>query len=58
MDYFRTQYEKYYEGDEYYWGLEPAPFLGELLKTHSGNPSELKILDICQNRDAIIVWTQ
>ena len=26
-EYFRTQYEKCYEGDEYYWGLEPASFL-------------------------------
>jgi hypothetical protein len=32
MDHFRTQYEKCYEGDEYYWGLEPAPFLDELLE--------------------------
>lgn len=23
----RTNYEKWYEGDEYYWGLEPGSFL-------------------------------
>ena len=35
MDYFRTQYEKCYEGDEYYWGLEPAAFLDELVEITS-----------------------
>ena len=55
MDYFRTQYEKCYEGDEYYWGLEPAPFLDELLEIHGGCPSELKVLDIgCgEGKDAV-----
>ena len=40
MDYFRTQYEKCYEGDEYYWGLEPAAFLDELVEIASRKPSE------------------
>ena len=28
----RTNYEKWYEGSEYYWGLEPGRFLDELIK--------------------------
>ena len=42
MDYFRTQYEKCYEGEEYYWGLEPAAFLDDLLKTAEKTPADLK----------------
>lgn len=55
MDYFRTQYEKCYEGDGYYWGLEPAAFLDELIETASKKPSELKVLDIgCgEGKDAV-----
>ena len=55
MDYFRTQYEKCYEGDEYYWGLEPAAFLDELVEITSRKPSELKVLDIgCgEGKDAV-----
>lgn len=54
-DYFRTQYEKCYEGEEYYWGLEPASFLDELLKTFIQKPSELSVLDIgCgEGKDAV-----
>ena len=32
MDYFRTQYEKCYEGEEYYWGLNLPLFLTTCLK--------------------------
>ena len=39
MDYFRTQYEKCYEGDEYYWGLEPAAFLDGLVEITAKNIS-------------------
>ena len=28
----RTKYEKWYEGEEYYWGAEPGKFLKELIK--------------------------
>ena len=27
----RTNYEKWYSTDEYYWGLEPGDFLEELI---------------------------
>jgi len=55
MDYFRTQYEKCYDSDEYYWGLEPASFLNELIEVTKKNPSELTVLDIgCgEGKDAV-----
>ena len=55
MDYFRTQYEKCYEGDEYYWGLEPAAFLDSLVEITAKKPTELKVLDIgCgEGKDAV-----
>lgn len=28
----RTNYEKWYEGDDYYWGLGPRDFLEELIE--------------------------
>ena len=41
----RTNYEKWYEGDEYYWGLDPGDFLDELIRLCP--PSEdKKVLDI------------
>ena len=46
MDYFRTMYEKCYDCDEYYWGLEPASFLKDLIQVTGKNPSELRVLDI------------
>ena len=45
MDHFRTQYEKYYDQEEYYWGLEPASFLDELIEI-IGDVKGLKALDI------------
>ena len=55
MDHFRTQYETCYAGDEYYWGLEPAPFLDELLEMVGTDPAGLKVLDIgCgEGKDAV-----
>ena len=32
MDHFRTQYEKLYEGESYYWGTDPADFLEKLMQ--------------------------
>ena len=50
----RTNYEKWYEGDEYYWGLEPGSFLEDLINLCP--PSEdKKVLDIgCgEGKDAV-----
>ncbi len=54
MDHFRTQYEKCYESEEYYWGVEPASFLDELLEIKAGTKG-LKVLDIgCgEGKDAV-----
>ena len=59
-EYFRTQYEKCYEGDEYYWGLEPASFLDELIQSTNKEPSELTVLDIgCgEGKDAVYMAQQ
>lgn len=55
MDYFRTQYEKCYAGEDYYWGLEPAPFLNDLLEVASKPTTDVKVLDIgCgEGKDAV-----
>lgn len=45
MDHFRTQYEKYYDQEEYYWGLEPAAFLDDLIEI-IGDVEGKKALDI------------
>lgn len=45
MDHFRTQYEKYYDQEEYYWGLEPAAFLNDLIEI-IGDVEGKKALDI------------
>ena len=54
-EHFRTQYEKCYEGEEYYWGLKPALFLDDLLAAAGKAPSELTVLDIgCgEGKDAV-----
>ena len=41
----RTNYEKWYEGEEYYWGLEPGEFLDELIRLCPPS-NEKKVLDI------------
>lgn len=55
MDYFRTQYEKLYDSEKYYWGLEPAKFLDELIDIVKDRPGRLKVLDIgCgEGKDAV-----
>ena len=52
----RTNYEKWYEGDEYYWGLVPGDFLFELINLCP--PTEnTKVLDIgCgEGKDAVFM---
>ena len=55
MTIFRIQYEKLYKGQEYYWGLEPASFLDDLLSVVNKKESELSVLDIgCgEGKDAV-----
>ena len=50
----RTNYEKWYEGDDYYWGLEPGLFLEELISLCPPSP-DTKVLDIgCgEGKDAV-----
>lgn len=50
----RTNYEKCYEGDDYYWGLEPGDFLEELIRLCPPT-SDKKVLDIgCgEGKDAV-----
>ena len=50
----RTNYERWYEGDDYYWGLEPGDFLDELIELCPPSP-EKKVLDIgCgEGKDAV-----
>ena len=59
-DYFRTQYEKCYEGEEYYWGLEPASFLNDLIVATNRSPDGLSVLDIgCgEGKDAVYMASQ
>lgn len=59
-EHFRTQYEKCYEDDEYYWGIEPASFLDELIKVTNKKASELSVLDIgCgEGKDAVYMAQQ
>lgn len=55
----RTNYEKWYEGEEYYWGLEPGSFLEELIKLCPPDPSKT-VLDIgCgEGKDAVYMAQQ
>ncbi|MCR4642375.1 MAG: hypothetical protein K5697_10145 [Lachnospiraceae bacterium] len=41
----RTNYEKWYEGEYYYWGLEPGDFLEELIELCPPS-ADKKVLDI------------
>ena len=54
MDSYRTQYQKLYEAQEYYWGKEPAGFLNQLIAMKPPRPG-MKILDIgCgEGKDAV-----
>ncbi|MBQ0036016.1 MAG: methyltransferase domain-containing protein [Firmicutes bacterium] len=60
MDHFRTQYEKLYDSDQYYWGLEPADFLSSLLEVVDKEPKDIKVLDIgCgEGKDAVYMAKQ
>ena len=40
----RTNYEKWYEGEDYYWGLEPGHFLEELIELCPPSPDK-KVLE-------------
>ena len=50
----RTNYEKWYEGENYYWGLEPGEFLDELIRLCPSSPNRT-VLDIgCgEGKDAV-----
>ena len=50
----RTNYEKWYEGDDYYWGTEPGSFLDELISLCPPSKDK-KVLDIgCgEGKDAV-----
>ena len=50
----RTNYEKWYEGENYYWGLEPGEFLDELIRL-CPPLSDRTVLDIgCgEGKDAV-----
>ena len=50
----RTNYENWYAGDGYYWGLEPAAFLDELIALCPPSPGK-RVLDIgCgEGKDAV-----
>ncbi len=50
----RTNYEKWYEGDDYYWGTDPGDFLDELINLCPPSVST-KVLDIgCgEGKDAV-----
>ena len=54
MSDIRTNYEKWYEGDTYYWGIEPAAFCDELAALCPPDKSK-KVLDIgCgEGKDAV-----
>ena len=54
MSDIRTNYEKWYEGDEYYWGTEPADFCDELIALCPPSKDK-KVLDIgCgEGKDAV-----
>lgn len=54
MDQYRTQYEKLYEDEAYYWGTQPAEFLDKLIELKGPRPG-MKIFDIgCgEGKDAV-----
>ena len=55
----RTNYEKWYEGEDYYWGLKPGDFLDELIKLCPPLPGK-RVLDIgCgEGKDAVYMAQQ
>ena len=59
MSNIRTNYEKWYEGDGYYWGTEPARFCDELIALCPPSKDK-KVLDIgCgEGKDAVYMATK
>ena len=59
MSDIRTNYEKWYAGEEYYWGIQPASFCDELIKLRPF-PKAKKVLDIgCgEGKDAVYMATK
>lgn len=59
MSDLKTNYEKWYEGDDYYWGLEPAELCFELVKLVPPS-KDIKVLDIgCgEGKDAVYLAKQ
>lgn len=59
MDYFKTQYEKLYDCDGYYWGTKPADFLNDLIALRRPDAS-VRVLDIgCgEGKDAVYMAEQ
>ena len=59
MGSIRTNYEKWYECEGYYWGTEPADFCNELIKLCPPS-GEKKVLDIgCgEGKDAVYMATK
>ncbi len=55
----KTNYEKWYEGDEYYWGFEPAELCYEIMKLVAPS-KDIKILDVgCgEGKDAVFLAKQ
>lgn len=54
MESYRTQYEKLYQSEDYYWGLEPADFLQRIIEVKPPRRG-MKVLDIgCgEGKDAV-----
>jgi tellurite methyltransferase len=55
----RTNYENWYKGEDYYWGVEPGDFLDELIKLCPFSPGKT-VLDIgCgEGKDAVYMAEQ
>lgn len=54
MDHIRTNYERWYASEDYYWGTEPAAFCDELIALRP-HPGAVSVLDIgCgEGKDAV-----
>lgn len=55
----KTNYEKYYESEEYYWGLQPSDLCYEIMKIIPPS-KDIKVLDIgCgEGKDAVFLAKQ
>lgn len=55
MNVAKTHYEEWYQGDDYYWGTEPADFLKELVELVP--PAKgVRVLDIGCGEGKDMVW--